>query len=206
MLYVFDINETLLDLAALDEVFGSSDLRTTWFTLVIRTSHVSAATGDYRDFAEIGAAAGRYLGVGEEVMQRVAETMRGLPPHPDVRPGLQRLREGGHRLVALGNSPRRVLEPQLDHSGLTPLLHATYSVEQGGQLKPNPVAYRVVLDAEGVAPGDATMVAAHDWDIAGAVAVGMRTALVARGGQRPLPLQPEPDLSVLDLAELAARA
>lgn len=92
MLYVFDINETMLDLAALDgdpverdEVFGS-----TWFTLVIRTSHVSAATGAYRDFGDIGAAAGRYLGVDDAVMGRVARAMRELPPHPDVVPGLQR--------------------------------------------------------------------------------------------------------------------
>lgn len=90
MLYVFDINETMLDLAALDEVFGSSALRSTWFTLVIRTSHVSAATGAYRDFGDIGAAAGRYLGVDDAVMGRVARAMRELPPHPDVVPGLQR--------------------------------------------------------------------------------------------------------------------
>ena len=206
MLYVFDINETLLDLAGLDAEFGSPDLRRAWFTLVIRTSHVSAATGDYRDFAQIGAAAGRYLGVDDTAMQRVARAMRALPPHPDVLPGLHRLHDAGHRLVALGNSPRRVLDPQLEHSGIASLLHATYSVEQAGQLKPNPAAYRLVLDGEGVAPREATMVAAHDWDVAGAAAVGMRTALVVRGDQRPLPLQPAPDLSVADLEELAARA
>ena len=206
MRYVFDINETMLDLADLDAEFGSSDLRRAWFTLVLRTSHVSAATGDYRDFAEIGAAAGHYLGVDDEAMQRVARRMRTLPPHPDVLPGLQRLRDAGHRLVALGNSPRRVLEPQLEHSGIADLLHATYSVEQAGQLKPNLAAYRLVLAAEGVSPQEATMVAAHDWDIAGAAAAGMRTALVVRADQRPLPLQPEPDLRVADLQELAAKA
>ncbi|MEP6649080.1 MAG: HAD family hydrolase [Lapillicoccus sp.] len=206
MLLVFDINETLLDLAPMDDVLGGSDRRRDWFGLVIRTAMVSAATGDYRDFAELGGAAGRALGLDDDAVATLAATMRALPSHPDVRPGLIALRDAGHRLVALGNSPLRVLEPQLAHADLDAMLHATYSAEQAGALKPNPAPYLFVLDAEHVEPAEATMVAAHDWDVAGAVAVGMRGALITRKGtERPLPLQPDPDYTVATIEELANR-
>jgi 2-haloacid dehalogenase len=47
------------------------------------------------------------------------------------------------------------------------------------------------------------MVAAHDWDIAGAQAVGMRTVFIARGGRRPLPDWPTPDATIADLSTIA---
>ena len=47
------------------------------------------------------------------------------------------------------------------------------------------------------------MIAAHDWDIAGAQAVSMRTAFLARPGHRPLPGSPPPTHSAPDLDTLA---
>src|SRR5262245_35568260 len=52
MLWVFDINETMLDLAPLDAVFVESGLpgrRTDWFDLLIHAALVTTATGQYRD-------------------------------------------------------------------------------------------------------------------------------------------------------------
>jgi len=202
VLFIFDINETLLDMRPLDDVIGSTERRREWFALVIKAALVSASTGVYRDFADLGGAAAAMCGLGEDAVERLGATMRTLPGHPDVLPGLKRLRGGGHRLVALGNSPRRVLEPQLENAGIAPLLHAVYSVEQAHALKPHPAAYHHALTAEGVTAAEATMVAAHDWDIAGAAAVGMRTALLTRGGQRPLPLQPAPTSTVSTIGQL----
>ena len=57
MLWVFDINETMLDLAPLDAVFEEAGLpgrRIDWFGLLIRTALVTTATGQYRDFGRPG--------------------------------------------------------------------------------------------------------------------------------------------------------
>ena len=43
------------------------------------------------------------------------------------------------------------------------------------------------------------MSARHDWDIAGAQAVGMRTAYLTRGARDPLPGWPAPDVIASDL-------
>jgi 2-haloacid dehalogenase len=211
VLWVFDVNETLLDLSPLDGVFerhtGVPGLRAEWFDLLIRSALATTAAGQYRDFAQLGAACAGSVAQAhgtrstEAVVAQLAATMRALPVHPEVPTALAALRERGHRLVALANSPQAVVQAQLDHAKLATLMDAVYSAEGARALKPAAAPYRLVLTAENVAPDQAVMVAAHDWDIAGAQAVGMRTAFVARGGRRPLPSWPDPDLVAADLAK-----
>ncbi|MDQ0380608.1 HAD family hydrolase [Amycolatopsis thermophila] len=194
MLLVFDINETLLDLAPLDDVLGGTEVRTRWFDLLIHTALVVTASDRYEDFAKLAGACARTVAPGADVPQ-LAEALRSLPPHPDVVPALDELRDQGHRLVALGNSPQAVVEAQVADLGFD----AVYSAEAAGALKPSPAAYALV-EHSGEPP---VMIAAHDWDIAGAQAAGMRTAFVTRDGRNPLPGHPSPDWTVTDLAEWA---
>jgi 2-haloacid dehalogenase len=214
MLWVFDVNETLLDLAPLDGVFerrtGVAGLRSEWFDLLIRTALVVTATDRYEDFAALGAASARAVArrhgadFDDEAVAELGATIRTLPPHPEVRAALTALRDRGHRLVALGNSPQAVVDAQLAHADLVPPLEAVYSVQRAGVLKPGPRAYRLVLESEGVEPGEAVMVAAHDWDVAGAQAAGMRTVFLTRGHGEPLPSGPGPDVVARDLTEALA--
>lgn len=57
---VFDVNETLLDLRALDphfeRIFGDSSIRKQWFGLVLRNALSLTITGAYQDFVAVGAA------------------------------------------------------------------------------------------------------------------------------------------------------
>ncbi|MEU4246004.1 haloacid dehalogenase type II [Amycolatopsis sp. NPDC026612] len=204
MLCVFDVNETLLDVAGLDATIGGPELRREWFGLVIHTALTVTASGGYRDFAGIAGDAAVEVAArhGREVdLAKLGEGLRSLPAHPDVEAGLVKLREAGHDVVALTNSPLTTAEAQLQNSGLAPHFDRIFSAEQAGRLKPAPEAYRQVLDAY---PGrQAVMIAAHDWDIAGAQAAGLRTALLARPGVRPLPGAPEPTYTISALPELA---
>jgi 2-haloacid dehalogenase len=212
MLWVFDVNETLLDLTPVDAVFGehigTSGVRGDWFDLMIRNALVVTATGGYRDFAQLGADSAQAVAHAhgaqftDAATAKLAATLRALPPHPEVPAALAALREQGHRLVALANSPQALVEAQLDHAGLAPLLDGVYSAQSVGALKPAPAPYRMVLQAEQVESDQTVMVAAHDWDIAGAQAVGMRTVFVTRDGRTSLPGWPDPDLTVSHLAQM----
>ena len=55
---VFDVNETLLDLAALDgefeRVFGDRGVRVAWFGQLLQSAMVSTITGSYTDFGSVG--------------------------------------------------------------------------------------------------------------------------------------------------------
>ncbi len=213
MLCVFDVNETMLDLQALDEKFleltGDRAARHEWFSLVIHTALTITATGEYRDFAHI---AGACVDVVVENHGRqpdpddraaVGALLRSLPSHPDVRSGLLELRDAGHELVVLANSPLAAAQAQIENAGLSDVFSDIFSAEQAGILKPAAGAYDHVLRARAVAASNAVMVAAHDWDIAGATAAGMKTALVTRPGVSPLPGVAPPTVSVPDFVRLS---
>jgi len=58
---VFDVNETLLDLGALDaafaRVFGDASAQQAWFQQVLHSALVATVTDAYADFSAIGRAA-----------------------------------------------------------------------------------------------------------------------------------------------------
>src|SRR5260370_11588190 len=113
-IYVFDVNETLLDLRPLDplftETFGGAGARREWFSQMLQLAFVSTITGGYRDFGTLGAAALDMLasrhGISLQKERRTALLggFRQLPPHPEVPASLKRLRAAGLRLVSFTNS------------------------------------------------------------------------------------------------------
>src|SRR2546423_14425222 len=112
---VFDVNETLLDLGALDlhfrRLFGAAAVRGEWFTQVIELAVVATATNVYFDFAVVGDAAltmvagRRGGGLSAEDPAGIRPGMRALPPPPHVRPGLGRPRQGGFPPAPLPHPP-----------------------------------------------------------------------------------------------------
>jgi 2-haloacid dehalogenase len=209
---VFDINETVLDLAALDPLiagwFGVAAARREWFAQTLHVALTLAATRTYRGFAEVGAAALATLArrheivLPEDAAAHVREAMTRLPPHPDAEPALGMLRDKGLTTAALSNNSLPLLEAQMRHAGLSPLFDIVMSVDQAGALKPAPEVYRLAIDRLGLPPQSIWMVAAHGWDIAGATRAGLRGAFVARPGQSPDPFAP-PEITGDDLLAVA---
>ncbi len=203
----FDVNETLLDLAALDPVFAAlfaaesgGVVRREWFSQMLQSALVSTVTDAYSDFStlQMGAlemiAGRRGVTLTEADRARVRDGMRSLPPHADVRPGLVRLRDAGFTLVTLTNSPPDVAEAQIANAGLTEFFVMRFSAAMVHRLKPAPAPYRMVAAHFGVPIGQVRLVAAHPWDIAGAVRAGCVTAFVSRSGAVMDPLVPAPDI------------
>ena len=83
--------------------------------------------------------------------------------------------------------------------------NAAFSVEEVRVYKPHPRVYLDAVRRMRVAPGQAMLVAAHGWDVAGAGWAGLQTTFVARDSERPFPLADRPTLTVNDLGELADR-
>jgi 2-haloacid dehalogenase len=210
----FDVNETLLDLGALREpfaeAFGDPGPVGEWFARLLHGSLVATLTGAYEDFGTIGRralealAARRGLDLTGERRDAILGVMRRLPPHPDVRPALERLRAAGFAMAALTNSTAEVARSQLEHSGLSELFDHVLSVEEVRRFKPAPEPYRMAAERLGVAPAELRMVAAHDWDVLGAMRAGCAAAFVRRSGA-PYALGEPPDVVGRDLAEVAER-
>ena len=212
---VFDVNETLLDLGALDphfeRVFGDAGVRRTWFLQLLQSALVSTVTGVYSDFGTVGAAALEMVAeregvdLPEEDEQEILGGMRELPPHPEVAKSLERLREAGLRMATLTNSTREVAEAQMENSGLRGYFEQILSADAVKRLKPAPELYRMAAESFGVEMGQVRLIAAHSWDVAGALRAGCAAAFVARPGMVLDPLVERPDVVGVDLRELADR-
>lgn len=211
----FDVNETLLDLGPLDPLFerafGSAALRAQWFAQMLQLSFVGGLTGRYLDFPSAQRAALTMLAettgtqLDREDGERIVDQMRRLPPHRDAAPALDRLREAGLTVAALTNSPLDVARDQLAHAGLADRFDAILSADEVKALKPQPEPYHMVARTFETEAHDVRLVAAHAWDISGALAAGCAAAFVRRPGKVLSPLGNQPDISGADLADVAER-
>ena len=212
---VFDVNETLLDLGALDphfeRAFGDAAVRRAWFSQLLQSAFVATITGAYSDFGTFGGAAlemvaeRQGLDLSDEDKQKILGGMRELPPHPEVVESLDRLRDAGLRLATLTNSTQQVAEAQMSNSGLRDYFEQILSADAVRRLKPAPEPYRMAAQSLGVEVEGVRLVAAHAWDVAGALRAGCAAAFVARPGMVLDPLVERPDVVGADLREVADR-
>jgi 2-haloacid dehalogenase len=210
---VFDVNETLLDLRALDapfeRIFGDATARPQWFQQLLQSALVTTVTDSYVDFGSVGRAAlqmtatRRSRDLTDEEAAEILGTVRRLPPHADVPAALERLAAAGHRLATLTNSTEQVAQAQLQSAGLAPLFEKVLSADSVQRLKPAPQPYRMAAEALEVPLHEMWLIAAHAWDVVGAKRAGARAALVARPGVVADPLGPAPDIIAADLGEVA---
>jgi 2-haloacid dehalogenase len=212
-LLAFDVNETLLSLEPLrqrfEEIFGAVPPLGEWFARLLHGSLIANALDQHRPFGEIGAEALVTLAIrrGVELSPEEARSalalMAELPPHPDVVPAVERLATAGIRMIALTNGGPLVAEAQITNAGLAEHVVPVISVDEVGRFKPDSAVYQHAARRTGVPFGEMALVAAHDWDCAGAIAAGAQAVLVQRPGVRwGLPSEP-PEVVVGDLGELA---
>ncbi|MFQ5522936.1 MAG: haloacid dehalogenase type II [Acidimicrobiia bacterium] len=213
-LVAFDVNETLLSLAPLREgmaqVFGDDPPVGEWFARMLHGSLVANHLNRYRPFGEIGVDAllalahRRGVMVSKEQAVAVVAIMKSLPPYPEVYGALERLNDAGLVMIALTNGSAQVANAQIENAGLHPFMRRVVSVEEVRRFKPDPMPYRRAAEAMGVDLRDMMLVAAHDWDCAGAISVGARAVFVTRPGAVWSLPSPMPDREVSDIAQLAA--
>jgi 2-haloacid dehalogenase len=207
----FDVNETLLDLAALDgafeELLGSAEVRPQWFAQMLQLAFVGGLTGRYVDFGTAQRASVRMVAervgqeVGAEAIDELVRRMSSLPPHPEVPDALARLRGTPLTVVALTNSTAVVAEAQLASAGLRGHFDAVLSADDVRALKPAAAPYLAVAKRFDVAIGEVRLVAAHSWDVSGALSAGAKATFVARPGMVKSPLGPQPDIVAADIAD-----
>ena len=210
---VFDVNETLLDVGALapqfQRVFGNAGVAQEWFSNVVLYSQVATIAGPYVEFGTIARGALDMTAVAHGVTLAPTDRdgiLRGLvslPVHPDVPDGLQKLRASGFRLITLTNSAPAAVEQQLKNAGIGEYFERSFSVDAVRKFKPAAEVYRLVATELQVAPPQLRLVAAHAWDVLGAMRAGCAAAFVKRPGKALFPLADTPDIVGPDLRNVA---
>jgi 2-haloacid dehalogenase len=210
---VCDVNETLLDIGALaphfKRAFGDARVLQDWFGTVLLYSEVVTLSGPYADFATIGgaaldmAASARGIDLSPDDRHQILHGMLTLPAHADVLEGLQLMRAAGLRLVTLTNSAPGAVQQQLANAGLASLFERSFSVDAVRRFKPAHEVYGSVAEGLGLPIGRLRLVAAHAWDVHGALRAGCAAAFVARPGKVLFPLGPRPDIIGPDFGDVA---
>lgn len=211
---VFDVNETLSDMAPMASRFAEvgvpGSLAAVWFASVLRDGFALAAAGSGEPFARLARGALETALAGASLNRPAAEAadyilagFGDLGVHPDVPEGVRLLREGGLRLVTLSNGSAGVADRLLARAGIRGEFERLLSVEDAPAWKPAASAYAYAARACSVPAGQMLLVAVHPWDLHGAQHAGLRTGWISRG-PAPYPgyFSP-PDVSAPDLGTLA---
>jgi len=190
---VFDVNETLSDLAPMADRFADIGveryLAAQWFAMLLRDGFALTAAGGSEKFAVLGEQTLHTLLTGRaldrDLAAAVGHVMDGfmaLPVHPDVSAGVRSLRTAGYRLVTLSNGSTAVADKLFTRAGIGGEFDALLSVEDAGAWKPARRAYEYAAMRCDVELADLLLVAVHPWDIDGAARAGLSTAWVNRTG------------------------
>src|SRR5919109_4339712 len=209
---VFDLMGTLLDPRAMDpyfeRFFGDAAVRKEWFMQTLQLAMAATLANAYEAFGvqadtalEITARHYKVSMLGEE-KNLILGTLRKLRPFPEVAQSLQRLRDSGLRLATLTNSTAQAAEAQLTYAGLRDHFEQVISADEIHCFKPSPDVYHLAARRLGVEPGQMRLVAAHDWDVTGALRAGCAAVFVSRPGQVMNPFGPQPDVRGADLGEV----
>lgn len=206
---LFDLNGTLTDPAGLGSPWDAPELGTEILATAIESAMAETLFGAYHEFKRHIESAllttVRRHELEEEPIEQSLERAQELEPFPDVRPGLERLADAGHRLAVLTNSGAASGRHTLEAAGLDGHFELILGVDAVRVFKPHPDTYAHALEQLGNPPPESVMlVAAHAWDIAGAKHAGLRGAFVRRSAEAVPAVFPKPDLDVADLHQLAA--
>ncbi|MRI01665.1 haloacid dehalogenase type II [Kriegella sp. EG-1] len=213
----FDVNETLLDLTAMKTSVGNilggrSELLSLWFTTMLQYSLVSTVGRQYNNFGIIGSAALQMVAANNnikitevEAREAILGPIRSLPTHPEVKGALQALKDASYKLVSFTNSSNTGVQTQFENAGLIHYFDERLSIEDMGKFKPHSDAYDWAARKMGIQPNECLLVAAHGWDIAGALWAGWRGAFISRPGAQLYPLAPKPEIQENNLTLIAKK-
>ena len=214
----FDIYGTLVDPLEMDEhlrevvgegagrfsaLWRQKQLEYTWRRALMREyADFGACTREALDFA----ARSFGLELSDDGREALVEEYQNLRPFPDVLPGLGRLRDEGHTLVAFSNGVEGTARVLLERGGVLDHLEDVVSVDDLGTFKPDPEVYRYLARRLGRPVGETWLVSSNAWDVIGAKSAGLRAAWVRRNPETVYdPWGIEPDLMVENLEQLAER-
>jgi 2-haloacid dehalogenase len=95
-----------------------------------------------------------------------------------------------------------VVEAQLEFAGIRDCFDEVISADEVKRLKPAPEPYRHAAERMATEISNMRLVAAHAWDVSGALAVGCTAAFIGRPGMIASPVGPSADIVGADLAEV----
>jgi 2-haloacid dehalogenase len=105
-----------------------------------------------------------------------------LATFPDVKPGLEALKQSGMRLAILSNGEPKMLGAAVESAGLSNLIDAIFSVDSLKEFKPSPRVYDQLPSGLKLNKREIGFVSSNNWDVNGASSAGFTTFWIQRSG------------------------
>jgi len=202
----FDLNGTLLDPAVLLDEEHAELARRALDDAVLQAM-ADTLTGEYRPFPDyLRAALQRTLrvaGLDDAILDDAMQRARTLPAFPGAGDALQSLTAMGYRVAVVTNSAADAASAALDAAGLLAHVETVVGADEVGAYKPDPRVYRHAAARLGTPPDGICLVAAHAWDVLGALRAGWQAAWVGHREGQLLATVPEPTLRAATLRQTA---
>jgi 2-haloacid dehalogenase len=209
---LFDLNGTLLDPGTMAQPLGGSDedrglLNEAFRDALLLTMADTLSGGPYKPLPEyLRATLERTLraqGRALEPLDAAIELAGAMDPFPEAEDAISLLTEAGLHVGVLTNSATESGTAALEAAGLRDRLEIVIGSDEVQVFKPHPRVYLHAAGRVGTDPGRIVLVAAHAWDVAGAIRAGMQGAWVARGERWLVPIVPQPQIVGQDLEDVA---
>ena len=182
-----DVFETMLRVDALGSRFVDVGHPTEevglFFARTLRDGMALTLAGPAPPFLDVARSALRSLtgpALSPEAVEHVLAGLSELPPHRDVEPALMALARARVPTYAFTHGDPVVAAAALDRAGLRTYLREVLSTETLHAFKPAPQTYQWACERVDCAPERTALLAAHSWDVHGAVRAGLVGALATR--------------------------
>jgi 2-haloacid dehalogenase len=209
---LFDLNGTLLDPSVIAEPLGGADedrrlVREAFQAALLLTMADTLSGGPYRPLTDYLRATlerglrarGRDTGALEAAMERAG----CMDPFPEADAALALVGDADLRLGVLTNSTSRAADAALTSAGLRDRFEVVIGSDEVTTFKPHPRMYGRAVARLACAPAEIVLVAAHAWDVMGAMRAGLRAAWVAHSERWLVPIVAAPDFQGEDLVDVA---
>lgn len=207
----FDVVETIFSLAPLEEKMKELSLPAgtdqLFFAQLLRDAFALSASGVFHHFPDIAKGTltvllhSHGLDADETTLKDILRVFSRLPAHRDVKPALEKMRHSDCRAVLLSNGTRSNTEKLVRDNGIEHMVDDIVSVEDFKIWKPQTELYRQAALKHSCAPENAMLVAAHAWDVHGALSAGFHGIWIQRQELFYHPLMGSPDGQVTNLID-----
>lgn len=187
---LFDVIETLFSLQPLRDRVKKEGLSEQYadlfFAHLLRDAFALSTTGVFQPFPAIAAATLKVTlrsagaPADSDQIQRILSAFSELPAHPDVATALEQAHAASAKVVFLTNGSADNTRQLVRRAGLDSWVSDIVSIDAYSLWKPHPGLYQAVCEQLNTAITDATLIAAHAWDVQGAQRAGLNAVWVER--------------------------
>ena len=193
----FDAYGTLFDVFSVtklcEDLFPGKGnaLAQLWRVKQLQYSMMRSLMGRHKDFWQLTgdglgyASKSLKLDLTADKRKHLMDAYLSLAAFPDVKPGLEALKNQGLRLAILSNGEPKMLEAAAKSAGIAPLLNTIISVEEVKIFKPSPRVYNLGPEKLNVSNAELGFISSNSWDAAGAASAGLITFWIQRSAAEP---------------------